>query len=72
MIYVSHKLLVQESFSSLMKEKFLASSKMVNFDEPEPVRKEINAAVERETNAKIKDLIAPSKENYLILLLIEN
>lgn len=64
MAYVSNKLTVVSEFANMLKEKYLSSSKVVDFGESEAVRREINDIVEKETNSKIKDLIPSGKYTY--------
>lgn len=72
MAYVSNKLSVLSEFANTLKEKYLSSSKVVDFGESEAVRKEINDIVEKETNSKIKDLIPSGKHTFQVgMMLIE-
>lgn len=57
MAYVSNRLTVLDKYSDILKNKYLSSASVVDFDNAEPVRQEINTAVEKETNSRIKDLI---------------
>lgn len=57
LVYVSDKLSVLSEYATLLSDKFLTSSKSVDFSAGETVRQEINTVVEKETNSHIKDLI---------------
>lgn len=57
MAYVSNKLSLLCQYEKILKEKYQSSAKTVDFGASEQVRQEINAAVEKETNSRIKDLI---------------
>lgn len=72
MAYVSNKLTVLSEFANTLKEKYLSSSKVVDFGESEAVRKEINDVVEKETNAKIKDLIPSGVLTSLTRMVLVN
>ncbi|KAK7078282.1 hypothetical protein SK128_018260 [Halocaridina rubra] len=63
MAYVSDKLKVLQEYADLLTGKYLSTSEVVDFDDEPPVRTKINEAVEKETNSKIKDLIAPGVLN---------
>ncbi|XP_045592193.1 leukocyte elastase inhibitor isoform X2 [Procambarus clarkii] len=72
MAYVSEKMTLLSDFDHMLREKFLTSCKTVNFDEDEAVRQEINAAVEKETNARIKDLIPQGFFSNLTRMVLVN
>nr|AHC06147.1 serpin 3 [Penaeus monodon] len=72
MAYVSNKLTVVSEFANMLKEKYLSSSKVVDFGESEAVRREINDVVEKETNSKIKDLIPSGVLNSLTRMVLVN
>nr|AHI48498.1 serine protease inhibitor [Penaeus japonicus] len=72
MAYVSNKLSLLSEFANTLKEKYLSSSKVVDFGESEAVRKEINDIVEKETNSKIKDLIPSGVLNSLTRMVLVN
>lgn len=57
MAYVSNKLSLLSQYDKILKEKYQSTAKTVDFGASEEVRQEINAAVEKETNSRIKDLI---------------
>ena len=57
MAYMSNKLSVLSQYDQILKEKYLSTAKTVDFGAGEEVRQEINGAVEKETNSRIKDLI---------------
>lgn len=70
MAYVSNLLSVLSDYDKILKEKYLSTSKMVDFAKSDEVRQEINEAVEKETNSRIKDLIPagikPSSSSLLL------
>nr|XP_053640516.1 serpin B6-like isoform X4 [Cherax quadricarinatus] len=72
MAYISDRLTVLSDFNNILKEKYLSSSKTVNFEEDEKVRKEINTTVENETNSRIKDLIPSGVLNNLTRMVLVN
>lgn len=72
MAYVSDKMTVLSDFSNTLREKYLSSSNTVNFADSERVRKEINTAVEKETNSRIKDLIPSGMLNDLTKMVLVN
>lgn len=69
MAYVSNLLSVLSDYDKTLKEKYLSTSKMVDFAKSDEVRQEINAAVEKETNSRIKDLIPSGIKSSSLLLL---
>jgi len=72
MAYVSHKLTLLEEFANVLINKFHSISKTVDFGESEAVRSEINQAVEKETNSRIKDLIPAGVLNSLTRMVLVN
>jgi len=72
MAYVSDKLALLEEFASVLTNKFHSISKTVNFGASEEVRSEINQAVEKETNSRIKDLIPTGVLNGLTRMVLVN
>lgn len=64
MAYVSGRVAVLSEFDNILREKYLSSSKTVDFGKSEEVRQEINTAVEKETNSRIKDLIPSGEYHY--------
>lgn len=65
MAFVSNLLPMLSEYGETLKEKYVSTAKTVNFDESKKVRQEINAAVEKETNSCIKDLIPQGALNSL-------
>jgi len=72
MAYVSDKLALLEEFASVLTNKFHSISKTVNFGASEEVRNEINQAVEKETNSRIKDLIPSGVLDALTRMVLVN
>ncbi|XP_050687471.1 leukocyte elastase inhibitor-like isoform X1 [Eriocheir sinensis] len=72
MAYVSGHLAVLSEFDNILREKYLSSSKTVDFGKSEEVRQEINTAVEKETNSRIKDLIPAGMLNSLTRMVLVN
>ncbi|XP_069173970.1 serpin B3-like isoform X2 [Procambarus clarkii] len=72
MEYISDKMTILSDYNNIMKEKYLSCSKTVNFSEGEQVRKEINNAVEKETNSHIKNLIPEGMFNSLTRMVLVN
>ncbi|XP_042204582.1 leukocyte elastase inhibitor-like isoform X2 [Homarus americanus] len=72
MAYVSDKMSVLSNFSNILKEKYLSSSKNVNFAKGEEVRQEINTVVKKETNSRIEDLIPAGILNALTRMVLVN
>lgn len=57
MVYISDKMKMLENYTTMLRKKYLSSSKEVDFSDGESVRQEINRSVKKETNNHIKDLI---------------
>ena len=49
--------MVLSKYEEILKEKYLSRAEKVDFANSQTVRQEINNAVEKETNSRIKDLI---------------
>ncbi|RXG72518.1 Antitrypsin [Armadillidium vulgare] len=72
MAYVQEKFKVREEFLHSLQKYFLSTIKNVDFSEFEKVTKEINEAVEKETNSKIIDLIRPDAFDSATCLVLVN
>ncbi|XP_069956810.1 ipis-1 isoform X1 [Cherax quadricarinatus] len=72
MAYVSHKMTLLSNFECILKEKYLSYAKTVNFEESEKVKQEINDAVEKETNSRIKNLIPSGILDSLTRMVLVN
>ncbi|KAB7499965.1 Serpin B10 [Armadillidium nasatum] len=72
MAYVQEKFTVTEEFLHSLQKYFLSIIKNVDFSESEKVTKEINEAVEKETNSKISNLIPPDALDELTRLVLVN
>ncbi|KAL7642930.1 UNVERIFIED_CONTAM: hypothetical protein RMT77_006219 [Armadillidium vulgare] len=72
MAYVQEKFIVTEEFLHSLQKYFLSIIKNVDFSESEKVAKEINEAVEKETNSKITNLIPPGALTAATCLVLAN
>ncbi|KAK8382335.1 hypothetical protein O3P69_015334 [Scylla paramamosain] len=72
MAYVSNHLSLLSQYDKILKEKYQSTAKTVDFGASEEVRQEINAAVEKETNSRIKDLIPSGALNSLTRMVLVN
>lgn len=72
MAYVSNKLSLLSQYDKILKEKYQSTAKTVDFGASEEVRQEINAAVEKETNSRIKDLIPAGVLDSLTRMVLVN
>lgn len=72
LVYVADRMPVLSGFAKTLQEKYLSSSKAVNFAEGEQVRQQINADVENETNSRIKGLMPSGILNSLTAMVLVN
>ncbi|XP_045137356.1 leukocyte elastase inhibitor B-like isoform X2 [Portunus trituberculatus] len=72
MAYMSNKLSLLSQYDKILKEKYQSTAKTVDFGASEDVRQEINAAVEKETNSRIKDLIPSGVLDSLTRMVLVN
>ncbi|KAK4318790.1 hypothetical protein Pmani_010213 [Petrolisthes manimaculis] len=70
--YVSNQMKLLDDYAITLREKYLSSSKVVDFDDGEGVRQEINSLVEKDTNSRITDLIPSGVLNSLTRMVLVN
>lgn len=72
-IWVDKSLPVKPSFKRVVDTAYKAALKQVDFkSKPDEVRTEVNSWAEKETNGRIKDILAPGSVNNLTRLILAN
>lgn len=70
--YMSDRLTVLSEYEKILKEKYLSRAEKVDFAKSKTIRLEINDAVEKETNSRIKDLIPKGSLNANTRMVLVN